>query len=34
VITPDGQITFEHIARDASDNATAKQLLAAVRELG
>jgi hypothetical protein len=31
VIAPGGEVLFEHLARDASDNASPAELLAAVR---
>jgi peroxiredoxin len=32
VIAPDGRITWSHMSRDAGDNATPEEILAAVRE--
>jgi len=34
VIAPSGEIAYIHLAKDASDNATPRQLLEAVRALG
>jgi prostamide/prostaglandin F2alpha synthase len=34
VVRPDGQLTWSHLAEDASDNASIEQVLAAVREAG
>jgi prostamide/prostaglandin F2alpha synthase len=34
LIRPDGQITWSHMSNDASDNASAEEMLEAVRRLG
>jgi peroxiredoxin len=34
VVAPDGRVTWSHVARDASDNASPEEILEAVRAIG